>query len=109
VEIRLTHQLARNRVPAGSTVPFAASFYNDAGTLTAPTTARYRVYDTESGCELIAWTTISPATTASISLPGTSLESECDRRVALQCEANTDLATQAQAVKRFIVEGLRAQ
>jgi hypothetical protein len=29
--------------------------------------------------------------------------------VALQVEGNHDLATQAQAVKRFIVEGLRAQ
>jgi hypothetical protein len=109
VRITLTYSLPRNRALAGATVPVAASFYNDSDVLTAPTSARYRVYDTETGCELIPWTAITPATTASISLPGTSLETECDRRVAINVEANTDLATQAQAVKRFIVEGLRAQ
>jgi hypothetical protein len=112
VRVSLSHRLPSNRSPAGATISFAARFYDDSSepwTLSAPSTARYRVYDAERGCDVIAWTTITPATTASISLPGTSLESECPRRLTLIVEANTDLSTQYQASKRFLIDPLPAQ
>lgn len=87
---------APKSVPEGSETSFTVRFYTS-GTLTAPTTIRYRVDDVYSEDNVVAWTTATATTTATISIPASSnVMIDEDRRVerkVLTVEADNGTST----------------
>jgi hypothetical protein len=43
--------------------------YDEDGTAITPATARYQIHDKDSGTELLAWTTLTPATEITVQVP----------------------------------------
>lgn len=66
---------APERIRESSALPVALRFLT-AGVATAPTNARYRLDDPDSGCSKVDWTSITPADTASIVIPASA--NDCD-------------------------------
>jgi hypothetical protein len=64
---------AQERIREASSLAAALKFLT-ANVATAPTNARYRVDDPDSGCEKVAWTAISPAATANVVIPASANE-----------------------------------
>ena len=58
-------------VTDSSAATFVASFYTDAWVATTPTTVRYKLTDA-SESDLIAWTTVTPGTSVTITIPAAS-------------------------------------
>ena len=57
----------------GAAVPFAIRVHTDTTepwVLVVPTTLRYRVDDLTTGASVLPWTTVSPASTATITVTG---------------------------------------
>jgi hypothetical protein len=101
MRIILQSKLSRASVQEGSALTVTAKFYDDASdpwTLSAPTTIRYRVDDLNSGSEMVGWTTVTPATSASITVSGSenrilqSFSPQEGRMMTVQ--ANAGLSTQ---------------
>lgn len=83
-------------VPERSRKSYRVSFRGDDGEPVIPSTVRYRVDDEESGTELVAWTTVSPASRVTISIPASAnriLDDDNTREVkvlTVQSDASTD-------------------
>ena len=109
MRITVTDKLVARTVAEGSAVTFTVKFYADSSepwTLTAPTTIRYRLDNPETGEQIIDWTTVSPASSVSITIAGTAntLVSYRDRaRRELLIEADAGLSTQYRKTHRFWV------
>jgi hypothetical protein len=72
---------APKSVPEGSETSFTVRFYT-AGTLTAPTSIRYRVDDVYSEDNVVDWTTVTATATATISVAASlNVMIDEDRRV----------------------------
>jgi hypothetical protein len=110
VRITITGDLVANRVNEGSSASFTAAFFNDSWTATAPTSARYRIDDPDRDSEILAWTTLTPATSNSITVTGAqnAIVSNCsrDERRQLIVEGNTGLSTQYRMTKDFWIKNL---
>lgn len=110
MRISITDRLVRNRIPEGSQATFTANFYDDSSdtwVLSAPTTAKYRVDNPET-CETITdWTTLTPATSISIALNGSTSvlrdQSKLEEPRRLTVKANDGLATQMMQVRDWWV------
>ena len=113
MRVTLTDKLVGRRTSEGNTVAVVASFYDDSSdtwTPVTPTTVRYRLDDPETGREVIGWTSVTPATSATISLPGTSLTtSYSQEKMEVTVQANAGLSSQYQTSKRFHITGLIGQ
>lgn len=113
MKITITTDLVRNRVNESSAATFTASFYNDSWTATAPTTARYRIDNPTNDTEILAWTTLTPATSNSIAVTGAQnaiVDNGCrEERRQLTVQANAGLSTQFQVTRDWWVKNLAGQ
>jgi hypothetical protein len=74
MKLAITDRLTLRSTPEGAAVPFAVKVYTDTAepwVLVVPTTLRYRIDDPEYGNEILAWTTVTPASSATITVTGT--------------------------------------
>jgi len=105
MRISITDTLVRNRLLEGSVATFTANFYDDSDswTLTAPTSAKYRIDSVDTGEEIVGWTTLTPATSISITPAVQSLRDQCldEEARRLTVRANEGLSTQTQQVHAF--------
>lgn len=111
MQITLTDRLVARTANEGQAVSFVAKIYTDTSepwVLVAPTTLRYRVDDPEAGCTIVDWTTISPASSATITVTGTQgLLTGCHReRRQIVVEADHGLSTNCVATREWIVRAL---
>lgn len=60
------------RINESSRQMFTASFQDETRALFTPTSIRYRLDDLKTKTNLIAWTTVMPATTVDITIPATA-------------------------------------
>lgn len=109
MRISITDKLIRNRLPEGSQAQFTANFYDDTDswTLTAPTTAKYRVDNPQTGETLTDWTSLTPATSISIALNGSTQllrnQGKCEEPRRLTVRGNDGLTTQTQITRDWWV------
>lgn len=107
MKVALTDKLVGRRISEGNTVAFVASFYDDSSdtwSASTPTSIRYRLDDPETGREVIGWTSVTPASSATISIPGTSNTSDRAQELReITVQANANLSTQTVVSRRFIV------
>jgi hypothetical protein len=101
MRIVIQSKLSRGAVQEGSAMTLTAKFYDDASdpwTLSAPSTVRYRIDDMDTGAGIVDWTTVSPATSVSISITGAqnALQSQSENfeRHEITVQANANLSTQ---------------
>lgn len=113
MKITITSDLVRDRVNERSSAVFTASFFNDSWTATAPTSARYRIDNPTNDTEVLAWTTLSPATTNSITVTGAQNAIVCDHsreeRRQLTVQGDVGLSTQYQVTRDWWVKNLAGQ
>jgi hypothetical protein len=92
---------AKERVQESSALPVALKFLTS-NVATAPTNARYRVDDPDTGCEKLGWTTISPASTASITIAASANDCNSCRLIERrELIVQADEGLTGQYVERF--------
>lgn len=95
---------AKERTREASALPVTAGF-RIANVATAPTSAKYRVDDPDTGCQKLGWTTLTPAASIAFTIPASANEcSSCrpvERREVIVM-ADEGLATQF--VERYVYE-----
>lgn len=101
MRIVIQSKLSRGEVQEGSAFTLTAKFYDDSSdpwTLSAPSTIRYKISDLTGGTTVVDWTSVTPASSASIFVTGDQnavlndwLPSE-QREILVQ--ANAGLSTQ---------------
>lgn len=109
MNLTITDRLTQRTALEGAAVPFAVKVYTDTTepwVLVVPTTLRYRLDDPETGAELLAWTTVSPASSATITITAaqnayTDCEPRARRRLTVQ--ADNGLATACVATRDYFV------
>jgi hypothetical protein len=110
LKITITGDLVANRVNEGSSATFTAAFFNNSWTATAPTSARYRIDNPDNDTVVLDWTTLSPATTNSITVTGAqnAIVHNCsrDERRQLIVEGDTGLSTQYRITKDWWIKNL---
>lgn len=95
---------AKERVRDGSALPVTAGF-RTANVATAPTTAKYRVDDPDTGCEKVAWTTLSPASSISFTVAASAnTSSSCRPIERREITVMADEGLSGQFVERVIYE-----
>ncbi len=95
---------AKERVQESSALPVVLKFLT-ANVATAPTNARYRVDDPDTGCEKLGWATISPASTASITIAATAnVCTSCRPIERRELIVQADNALSGQYVERFFYD-----
>lgn len=76
-----------------------------------PTTARYKVTDCKTKDVMVNWTTLTPASTMEITIPGSvnTIKSDCNRLERKVVTLNTDngLSTQHYAEYSYRIKNLR--
>jgi hypothetical protein len=121
VRITISHRLLGNATPERSAFTATAAFFDDSvepWTVSTPTTADYRIDRIRAGdpgCydEVLAWTSLTPAT--SINIPVTSANNAIsfdysrDELRQITVRANAGLATQYQGTLRYRVTNLAGQ
>lgn len=55
-------------VNEGSTAPLVVAFLDSAGAAAVPTAVRYRVDDLTNDAEIVAWTSVTPGSSVTISI-----------------------------------------
>lgn len=81
MKVTITGDLVANRVNERSATAFTANFYDDstgAWVATAPTSARYRIDNPDSSTPVLDWTSLSAATSNSITVTGAQNAIVCD-------------------------------
>jgi hypothetical protein len=98
-------EIPKPRIREGNYFVATAKF-RDGDSSTTPTTARYRVDCLTTGDAVTAWTTITPATSASISIGPNTMQDNCNRyeRRQVTVEADTGLTTQSRTTRVYRVE-----
>lgn len=121
MRVTITHRLVGNATPERSAFTAIAAFFDDSAdtwTTSTPTTADYRIDRIRAGdpgCydEVLAWTSLTPAT--SINIPVTSANNSIaddysrDELRQLTVRANAGLSTQYQDSLRYRVTNLAGQ
>ena len=110
-------RLINKRIPEGSSFTVSASFFTDTTdvwTATTPTSIKYRIdrINRDPACSAVVldWTTISPATTASIAITGAQnainngYASEEKRQILVRL--NDGLSTQTDQAFQYYVTNL---
>jgi hypothetical protein len=95
---------AKERTREGSALPVTAGF-RTTNVATAPTTAKYRVDDPDSGCEKVGWTNLTPASSIAFTIAASANECGSCRAIErreLIVMADEGLSTQF--VERLIYE-----
>jgi hypothetical protein len=96
----------------GAAIAFTVNCYTDTSepwVLVAPTTLRYRVENPETGAEIVGWTTVSPASSATITVTGaqnTLSGCETEERRALIVEADHGLSSCDVAMRNWWIRNL---
>lgn len=109
MKLTITSRLTANSTPEGAAVPFAVKVYTDTTepwALVVPTTLRYRIDDPEYGTEIAGWTTVTPASSAAITVTGTqNAISGCAARERRRLTVNADdgLATACVETRDYFV------
>lgn len=111
MRITITDRLVARTANEGAAVPFAIKVYTDDSepwVLVAPTSLRYRVDNPDTGCTILDWTTVSPASSATLTVTGAQgLLSGCEReRRQITVEADHGLATNCVATRDWYVRAL---
>ena len=108
MKLTLSDSLVARTANEGSAVAFALKVYSDAYVLTAPTTIRYRVDDLDTGEVVAGWTTVSPASSATITVTGAqNTLTDChNARRQLTVQTDVGLSTVAVATREFNVRAL---
>ena len=109
MKLTLTDKLIARTTPENAAVLFGVKCYTDTAepwVLVTPTTLRYRVDNPEFDTEILAWTTVTPASSATITVTGaqnaiTSGASRERRRLTVQADA--DLSTACVAEREYYV------
>ena len=114
MRIVIQNKLSRSGVDEGSAFTLTAKFYDDASdpwTLTAPTTIRYRIDNLSSGANILDWTTVSAASSASIVVTGAQNATQDQGLVSelheMTVQADAGLSTQSAPSFRWKVVNLR--
>ena len=105
-------RIAGDRSVTDSTAAvYVASFYSDAWAAVTPTSVRYKVTD-EYGNEIVAWTSVTPGTTASITVPASAnVPTNEDRRYEtrlLTVQADNGLSSQVTEPFVYTLNNLRS-
>ena len=109
MKLTITDRLTMQSTPEGAAVPFAVKVYTDTTepwVLVIPTTLRYRLDDPEYGTEIAGWTTVTPASSTTITVTGTqNAISGCAAREKrrLTVQADDGLATSCVAEREYYV------
>lgn len=109
MRVSITDRLVARSTPEGTSQPFAVKIYDDSTepwVLTTPTSLRYRVDDPEFSTVLLDWTTVTPASSATITVTGTQndISSGLDiERRRLTVEINHGLSTVQVARRDYFV------
>ena len=109
MRITITDRLVGRSTPESAAVPFSVSVYTDTTEpwgLVAPTTLRYRIDDPECGTEIAGWTTVTPASTATITVTGAqnAISSGAAREIRrLTVQADDGLATSCVSTREWYV------
>lgn len=113
MKITITSDLVASRVNESSAATFTANFYNDSWTATAPISARYRIDNPDTNAEILDWTTLTPATSNSITVTGAqnAIVYDCssEERRQLTVQGDTGLSTQYQVTKDWWIKNLAGQ
>lgn len=119
MRITLTTKLVSKRVSEGSSFALTASFFNDATDVwsaSAPTSARYRIDrvngDPDCWDTVLDWTTLSPATSNTITVTGAQNAITCgrpDEQRMVTVQADAGLSGQFCETYRYRIENLAGQ
>jgi hypothetical protein len=116
VRLTLTDRLVRDQTPESSAFTVTAKFWDDSTdvwTASTPTTARYRIDDPDTGSEILAWTSLTPATSISIDITATNnaiVDDSCStERRQITVQANAGLSTQYQGTMDYWIRNLAGQ
>ena len=95
-------QIPRKRVNEGAYFNGTAHF-RDGDTSAAPTTARWRLDNLTTGRNVTAWTTITPAASATLVVGPNTLQEHNRKNVLMQItvESDTDLTTQDRTTVQY--------
>jgi hypothetical protein len=112
LKVTITGDLPNNRVNERAACIFTASFFTDAYVAATPTSARYRIDNPDSNTEIVGWTTLTPATSNTITVTGAQNAIVCDtsreERRQLTVEA-TSSSTTWSSTKDWWIRNLAGQ
>lgn len=107
---------SRNRVQEGSALTITAKFWTDTSetwTAQTPTTIHYRIDCLTTGAEILGWTSIAAATSATISVTGAQNVIQSDHNEwetkQVTVKIDTGLSTQYQEAMTYEVRNLSGQ
>lgn len=111
MRIVLTDRLVARTANEGQAVAFTAKIYTDTSepwVLVAPTTLRYRIDDLDTRENIVPWTTVTPASSATITATGTqgTLSGCGNTRRQITVEADHGLSTACIATREWNVRSL---
>jgi hypothetical protein len=102
MRLTITSKLVARTAVDGAAVPFSVKVYDDSTepwVLAVPTTLQYRVDNPETGCVIVDWTTISPASSATITVTGSQETlTGCQYRSRRQLTVRSDAGLSTVAV-----------
>jgi hypothetical protein len=109
MRVTITDRLVGRTAQKGAAIPFAVKVYTDTSepwVLVTPTTLRYRIDDPEYGDEIVGWTTVTPASSATITVTGaqnTISGGEAREKRRLTVQADDGLSTSCIEVREWYV------
>jgi hypothetical protein len=106
LRITITEKLVSRTAQEGASVAFTVKVYTDTSepwVLATPTTLRYRVDDPETGCEILAWTAGSAASSQTVNVTASGVCGREKRRLTIQSDVG--LTTAAVASRDYYVTG----
>jgi hypothetical protein len=111
VRITITDRLVNRTANDGQAIQFAVRVYTDTAepwVLVTPTTLRYRIDDIETGEVIADWTTVTPASTSTVTTTGAqNTISGCGKaRFQFTVEADHGLSTNCVSTREYIVRNL---
>lgn len=112
MRLTITDRLVAKTAQEGSAIPFTVKAWTDTSepwVAVVPTTLRYRVDDPETGCEILGWTTATPASSSTITITSSqNTLSSCESREHRQLTVEVDhgLPTACVATRDYWVRGL---
>ena len=111
MKLTITDRLVARTANEGAAVSFSVKCYTDSSepwVLVAPTTLRYRVDSPDTGANVVAWTTLTPASSATITVTGTqgTLTDNQRTRFQITVEADNGLSTNCVSTREWWVRPL---
>jgi hypothetical protein len=102
-------QIPRKEIVEGAYFNGTAHF-RSGDTSAVPTSARWRLDNLTTGRNVTAWTTITPAASATLVVGPNTMEQHCRKNVLMQItvESDTGLTTQDRSTKDYRIVNNRA-